>query len=73
MAGCKKADRNRKSVQNAAYKAGKKWAINTEKRALREEKRVGHDAARVASMKVKRGTARALRRVSLQRQEISNG
>lgn len=59
---CSKQDKKKNSIQGKAYLAGKRWDVNAKKRAIREQKRVARDAARVASMKVKRGTARRLRR-----------
>lgn len=59
---CSKENRKRGSLAGKAYLAGKRWEVNAKKKAIREQRRVARDAARVNSMKVKRGTARRLRR-----------
>ncbi len=71
MAGCEKADRNRKSAANAAYKGGNRQQVNKEKRAKREARKAAKLAAkrieRAAKQKPMRGDARRKRRAALRR------
>ena len=57
MAGCDKADRNRKSAGNVAYKAGKRDQVNAARKQARHGKK---NAAK--KLNVPRGTNRAIRR-----------
>jgi hypothetical protein len=66
MAGCKKADRNRKSHHNMYYKSIKKWELNKTKRIEKEAKKQAKvRAEKDAGSKTKRGTARRHRRSAL--------
>lgn len=59
--GCRKADRHRKSAQNAAYKSGNRRKVNSDKKVARHKKQcVGKVLA------VPRGTARSKRRLGKQ-------
>jgi len=64
--GCTKADRNRKSSSNAAYKSGNRMAVNKAKNVKKDkidkERAVKHTAHRLAKKKPMRGAARAARR-----------
>jgi hypothetical protein len=61
-AGCTKADRNRKSAANTAYKAGKRDDVNAKRRQKK------HAAQCVGKMlNVPRGTARKARRDACKR------
>ena len=64
MAGCTKADKKRKSTSNQTYKNSNKKSVNAAKKLKRHLK----DANK--QLKVIRGTARAKRRASLQREVI---
>lgn len=68
---CKKADRNRKSAANTAYKNSSRADINKAKRAKREKKRAEAFATRAkrraAAGKPARGSARRRARAHLQR------
>ncbi|CAB4217325.1 hypothetical protein UFOVP1590_39 [uncultured Caudovirales phage] len=63
MAGCDKADRNRKSAHNVAYKASNKLAIN---KARKLKKHLKNCANKV--LKVIKGSARAIKRANKQRE-----
>lgn len=60
MAGCPKADKKRKSVQNVAYKAGNRSAVNKEKNIAKHKKAMEHAASKVRE--VERGMTRKIRR-----------
>lgn len=60
MAGCPKADKKRKSVQNVAYKAGNRAAVNKEKHIAKHKKAMEHAASKVRE--VERGMTRKIRR-----------
>lgn len=65
MAGCDKADRQRKSAGNIAYKASNRREINKKRKQARAAKFEAKKAAQWSAQplkNVKRGTARALRR-----------
>lgn len=68
---CKKADRNRKSNANAAYKASKRTEINRDKRAKRVQKEAARKNTRMIERDVRnkptRGAARRKRREGIQR------
>lgn len=69
MAGCAKADRNRKSAQNAVYKATNRQEINKKRRQARAAKQAEKKAKKWALVPLKnprRGSARFLRRKDLQ-------
>lgn len=59
-AGCKKADRNRKSQAMARYNAGKRDLVNAKRKQAKNKKRITAKLERIT--KVPRGMARALRR-----------
>lgn len=65
MAGCKKADRNRKSSHNMAYKAQKRDELNKKRRMAKDRK--FREWKKANPPKVAKGSARAARRVHLQR------
>ena len=63
MAGCKKADRNRKSVQNTVYKNGNKKEVNKRRKMAKDEKRQAKKLNREFLGKITpRGTARKIAR-----------
>lgn len=65
MAGCAKADRNRKSAANTAYKASNRREVNKKRKQARAAKFAAKKAAQWSAQPLKnprRGTARALRR-----------
>ena len=65
--GCTKADRNRNSAANAAYKSGNRQSVNRDKRIKRNDKQMEKAAKKWATTKrVARGTARHKRRKALQ-------
>lgn len=59
MSGCTKADRNRKSASNIAYKNANRAEVNRQKRIASAKAQ-----SVPKNMKVPRGTARALRRAA---------
>jgi hypothetical protein len=57
--GCSKADRNRRSASNTAYKAGKRQDVNAARKLKRHQKK-----CLTKVLNVPRGTARAARRAA---------
>lgn len=58
-----KFGRNKRAPSNKAYTLGRRWEINKEKRAKREErKRLRLEKRKARPRYIKRGTARKLRR-----------